>query len=134
MNAENTNKLTARFPGFFDVNMDMMESSMCFGFQCGDGWFNLIWELSEKLEQLVGKDFEITTIKEKFGGLRFYPRKYDEKATALIGEYELQSENVCEECGEPSTLKKFKGGNWIYNMCDTCWKRFCEEREQSMRV
>ena len=48
---------------------------MCWGFECGDGWFNLINSLSFVLE-MISRKYHIqivaTQIKEKYGTLRFY--------------------------------------------------------------
>ena len=131
MNKHNTKKLMKRFPGFFCVTFDPMQSNMCFGFQCHGGWFNLIWELCERLEVLTGPDFEITTVKEKYGGLRFYPKKYHEEAIKLISDYEVKSEKICEECGQPSELRRYKCGfiDWVYNMCSRCWTNFLKKKE-----
>ena len=55
------------------------ESLMCYGFECGDGWFDLIWELCEKIEKsenidnidkkakqlLLGKDICVSQVKRK---------------------------------------------------------------------
>ena len=43
MNSENTKKLYDSYPEIFeDKDKHMSESVMCWGFECGDGWFNLI--------------------------------------------------------------------------------------------
>lgn len=47
------------------------------GFECGDGWFNLIYELSKKIEEQNDKiadpnDYFIAMqVKEKYGSLEF---------------------------------------------------------------
>jgi len=50
------------------------------GIRHGDGWFDLLWRLCVDLEPLVreferqaGKSFEVLTVKQKFGSLRFRP-------------------------------------------------------------
>lgn len=55
------------------------ENLMCYGFQCGDGWFDLIWQLSEQIEaycqqQPIAADLMAVQAKQKFGELRFYTR------------------------------------------------------------
>ena len=51
MNKENTEKLVKRFPvlyqGFYDP---CSVTCMCWGFEHGDGWFSIIWQLSLALE------------------------------------------------------------------------------------
>lgn len=43
MKIENTQKLLTSYPYLY---RDLRE----FGFECGDGWFNLIWQLSADIE------------------------------------------------------------------------------------
>lgn len=59
MNSENTAKLWETFPLLYSGRqLSTRESLIPFGFSCGDGWFDLIWELSEKLERLIEKFIE----------------------------------------------------------------------------
>jgi hypothetical protein len=69
MNAEHTKYLIDHFPTLYaGVSKPLIESLMAFGFDCGDGWFELIKDLSEKLEPL---GVEALQVKEKWGSLRF---------------------------------------------------------------
>ena len=81
MNRENTNNLWEKYPIIFSGRyLSLQESLIPFGFECGDGWYNLIDELCEDITTLIGdKDITVIAIqvKEKFGGLRFY---YDVKS------------------------------------------------------
>lgn len=69
-------KLVKRFPLIFkDYRGDMRQTCMVWGFECGNGWFDLLYDLCLDLEYLSrGKNIEIIAVqvKEKFGGLRFY--------------------------------------------------------------
>ena len=55
MNKDLTRKLVTRFPvlyqGFYD---NMTETCMCWGFDHGDGWFDIIWMLSLAIEDELG--------------------------------------------------------------------------------
>jgi hypothetical protein len=62
MNKENTKKLLKRFE-FFHPKKPLTESLMAFGFECGDGWFDLIWELCEKIEKELDKHPELKGVK-----------------------------------------------------------------------
>lgn len=54
MNKENDKKLVEAFPLLYANRHGSMESTaMCWGFACGDGWFDIIWDLSSKLEPLI---------------------------------------------------------------------------------
>jgi hypothetical protein len=76
MNKKNTNKLWEKYPIIFSGrHLTLQQSLIPFGFECGDGWYNLIDELCENVMTLIGdKDITVTAaqVKEKFGGLRFY--------------------------------------------------------------
>jgi hypothetical protein len=76
MNKENTIKLWEKYPIIFSGRyLSLQESLIPFGFECGDGWYDLIHDLCEEITTLIGdKDITVTAeqVKEKFGGLRFY--------------------------------------------------------------
>lgn len=105
----------------------------------GDGWFNLIDYCLLRIKEYPAPDsFEITQIKEKFGGLRIYYRIHDStffymmegeslqdtnKKCAFrwaidkyIAEAEADSYHVCEVCGKPATLDKSQF--WIKTLCE----------------
>lgn len=100
-------------------------------FECGDGWYELLRSLSEKLEPLVlqmsdsyRKFFKVGCVKEKFGGLRFdcdYESSFDnflaQRMEAFIADATTASLKTCEGCGVPATLRA-KG--WLRVTCDAC--------------
>jgi len=114
MNKENDEKLFKRFK-FFRPDLPITDSLMAFGFECGDGWFNLIWDLCEKIEPLVDKDFNVFQVKEKFGGLRFYVSSTTDEVFNLIEEAEGKSYKICEKCGKPSKVINKNG--WLTTKC-----------------
>lgn len=117
MNEENTNRLLWDFPGLYDFYYSEVAQPypMTFGFECGDGWFNLIYELSEKLS----KDpmVKAVQVKEKFGGLRFYVNTATEEQWDYINKAEEESFRVCEVCGKPGIVR---GGIWLKTLCEEC--------------
>lgn len=55
MNAELTRKLLKRFPILYqDYDSPMTQTCMCWGFDHGDGWFEIIWQLSLAIEEELG--------------------------------------------------------------------------------
>lgn len=99
---------------------------MCWGFSCGDGWFQLIWDLSEKLEPMIaaidGSDDErpkASQVKEKFGTLRFYMTSSTDEMESAIGEAEARSAVTCEHCGRPGVLRS-EDRYWVLTLCDLC--------------
>jgi hypothetical protein len=120
-------KLVARWPDWFDMKGNIQHTLMPFGFACGDGWFQIIWDLCEGIEKLgPSENFEVIQVKEKFGGLRFYTQgggseeevclNYD-ALMDLVHKAEEQSFNTCEECGAPGEVRNTSG--WISTLCDT---------------
>ena len=107
MNKSLDNKLTTSFPLLYaDRNGCKTKTAMCYGFACGDGWFNLIWSLSKKLESIIEKiDCPIENqpkavqVKEKFGSLRFYMINQTDDMISLIKEAERKSKYICSRCG-----------------------------------
>jgi hypothetical protein len=111
-------ELTETFPKLYkSMYGDFRKTCMHFGVSIGNGWFDLIWELSEKLEPLIGdNDIRAEQVKEKFGGLRFYINNYQSEAIQdLIQEAEQKSYTICEVCGEKG---KRRMGGWIVTLCD----------------
>jgi hypothetical protein len=125
MREELDNKLCEKYPKIFaDRNRPMTETCMCWGFECGDGWFNIIDQLcsniqhhidwknrtEEKVAQVVAEQ-----VKEKFGTLRFYVRGGDDYTNGLISMAESMSSVTCEECGNPG---KTGGTGWVSTLCE----------------
>lgn len=128
MNDKNTQKLFEDFPHLFQGRfLPVTENLMGFGFECTDGWFNIIYELSAKLTELINQMpperrqyCYATQVKEKFGGLRFYMLGSTDEMEDLISEAENLSYKTCEFCGAPG---KPNIGGWITTMCEDCRKR-----------
>lgn len=54
MTPEKDLELVRNFPLLYrDRRSSPKRSLMCFGFACDDGWYDLIWDLSSKLEELI---------------------------------------------------------------------------------
>ena len=116
-NEEFEKRLMDAFPKLYaDMGGSEMVTCMAYGVSVGNGWHDLIWELSEKLEPLIGDtDCRAAQVKEKFGGLRFYMTSYTDTMHDIIHEYEEKSYITCEVCGEPGTTRR---GGWIKTLCD----------------
>lgn len=98
----------------------------------GAGWQPLLEALEFHLNQYI-PGYEITQIKEKFGGLRYYIRfpagtSNETMSTVhhIIGFAENVSFLTCEECGRPGHSRR--NGYWIRTMCDDCDESFVESR------
>ena len=121
MNTENTKKLFKDFPKLYRGHkLPISENLMGFGFECDDGWFNLIYELSGKISKL-DPDCMAVQVKEKFGGLRFYTYSSSDECYDLIDKYENQSYKICETCGDKGKVRDDHG--WFKTLCTKCWKK-----------
>lgn len=132
MKEELEDKLVRDFPNLYrQVNDTPMETCMCWGFECDDGWFELIYELSKKIT-LIDPEVQAMQVKEKYGGLRFYVGGVDkdlaDEVFDLISEYEDKSYTICESCGTNENVTVNDSG-WIYTLCDKCRK----ERQKSKK-
>lgn len=114
MNQEHTERLFERFDHLYrGRHLPQTENLMCYGFCCGDGWFDLIWQLSEQIEAYCqqhpgARDLMATQVKQKFGELRFYvqPKIWD--VEYLIEDARVQSLQTCELTGAPGSLCKLQ--------------------------
>ena len=61
----------------------------------------------------------ITQIKEKFGGLRFYYDGGDEMIHGMVWFAESLSYDICEVCGSHENVYQTKGG-WVQTICEKC--------------
>ncbi len=90
-------------------------------FAVNNGWLGVIKELIEELIKL-GWDKRICQVKEKFGGLRFYPDELNDEGYQLILKSEKLSYLVCEICGEVGELRNDIG--WYRTLCDKHYNEF----------
>ena len=104
-------------------NKDMKETCMCWGFECGDGWFQILNQLMGNIQHHIdwkNKDGEVVPqvtldqVKEKFGRLRFYYTGGDDYIAGLVSMAESMSGVTCETCGKPGTST---GGGWVRTVC-----------------
>jgi len=99
MNQENTQMLFRNFPRLYRGDgQEKRNAFMHWGFQCGDGWFRLIYDLSSSIERearRMGIDTEsedwprARQVKGKFGNLRYYistPGPTEDDINSLIAE------------------------------------------------
>jgi hypothetical protein len=116
----------------------VQETAMCWGFSCGDGWYNILNALmgniqghidwKNKKEEVVPQ-VTLDQVKEKFGTLRFYYTGGDDYIRGLVSMAESMSAVTCEECGNPG---KQTHGGWIKTTCTPCEdKRAAEYARQT---
>lgn len=132
MKKELEEKLLKKYPKLYrQYYWDMTQTAMNWGFCCGDGWYDIIDELSEKLSKF---DVEAVQVKEKFAQLRVYlgpcdKEDYDE-IYKYIDEATLKSVETCEVCGKPGSIR---GQGWLRCLCDKCEKNLKDERKEELK-
>lgn len=87
----------------------------CGYFEIEEGWYPLIKELITDLIAM-GWDKEVTQVKEKFGGLRFYVNNESDEMFKRIQKAVNDSCITCEVTGNPGKLRTDLG--WIRTLCD----------------
>lgn len=116
MQQELSDRLIAAFPHLYRSwqgrDMDQIWRTRQ-DFECGNGWFALLWQLSDQLETLIVAlpdheqgAYATTTIKEKFGALRFAMTRRTPAMDRAICWAEGQSIRICEVCGKAGSLQK----------------------------
>ena len=95
MNKELQQKLYDKYPLIFaEKDLPMDQTCMCWGIDCGDGWYELLDALCSELTNLhhnTGLIVKACQVKEKFGTLRFYTNRFvDDKMVKMIdGDWHL---------------------------------------------
>jgi hypothetical protein len=138
-------------------NKDMQETCMCWGFECGDGWFDLLDQLMGNIQHHIDwkekqrnwaiewnkenpnepreipdlvSQVTLDQVKEKFGTLRFYYTGGDDRIDGMVTLAEGMSGVICEGCGNPG---KRRGGGWIHTYCEPCETKREEKRAKYAR-
>jgi hypothetical protein len=128
MKQELDDKLCMSYPEIFrDRYAAASTTSMCWGFECGDGWYTLIDRLCNDitlhLSQYTKAEIDpviATQVKEKFGGLRFYHNGGDAFVDAIVLFVESLSYKTCMFCGTTKNVGYTTG--WITTCCENCFK------------
>ena len=133
--------LCSKYPKLFvERDLPMSQTCMCWGFSCGDGWFNIIDRLCANIQghidwknrtEEVVPQVVVKQVKEKFGTLRFYISGGDEYIHGLVAMAESMSAVTCESCGASGKLygageKGITG--WMHTHCEPCEEARAVER------
>jgi len=131
MHKELDEKIFNDFPELFKNVDNLKVSLMAFGFECADGWFDLIYNLCKNIKAYykgnIPERFSVVQVKEKFGGLRFYITSAPMEVHNMIAKAELESYRICEHCGKKHAVVKGKYTSfyrddldWVLTLCDNC--------------
>ncbi len=134
MSPEKDKYLVEKYPLIFrDRHADMRTTAMCWGFECYDGWYNIIEQLCDSIQSYIDLNPHLnitqvvaTQVKEKYGGLCFYYNGGDDVIRGMVRLAEHMSYSVCEFCGSVEEVGHTKG--WIYTICKKCYDNSTEDR------
>lgn len=125
MNREKEKRLIAEFPILYKEHHPLYpeECDIPFHFECGDGWYYLLYRLSQRISYILQRDnldCYAVQVKEKFGGLRFYMSTTNDEIENEISMAEKIAEKTCEKCGKPGELINNRG--WMITSCKDCYE------------
>lgn len=108
---------------------DLKEPIELFGYECGEGW----WPLVEEAKQMIDEwneshpdkkeELEFTQVKEKFGELTIYLNFYPDNIFKKLMELSERSLKICELCGSTDNVERKQSHGWIYTLCPECRKK-----------
>jgi hypothetical protein len=120
----------------YDKYEKWLVPGMFWGFECGDGWYDLIdrtlakaidWYKENHPEDLeIGEDgfteFIIMQIKEKYGDLRIYIGASYDEVFDMLEDALKESITICEVCGNKGETKEKNG--WYKTVCEEHWNEW----------
>jgi len=98
------------------------------------GWDGIMEALSACICRELDKQggyIDVSDIKEKFGGLRFYYYSNTDavdEIDKLVDAAEQLTERTCQWCGEYGKKRTVRG--WVSALCDACYENKCIPWEQ----
>lgn len=93
------------------------------GFRCGDGWYDLLYDLGYELTAEIAEQpederhqYRAEQVKQKFGGLRVYlHRRQTPGMGDAIAKAEARAWKTCEICGQPGTMQTHA---YVQTLCE----------------
>lgn len=121
MSPDKEKELISIYPQLFS-ELDGKHAISLFGFECDDGWFELLKECIQGIKAVCerdGLDIKAHQVKEKFAHLRFYLSNYTEALSLVIENAEKKSSETCEVCGAPGKIEDVRA-HWWQTLCKNC--------------
>jgi hypothetical protein len=152
MSPEKQQSLISTFPKLYRETSPEYRSSMNSGLSIGDGWYELVFQLSKDLESAAKSEKldpdtdqwpAATQVKSKFGSLRFYCRTGNKKeqnyvyesfgevisyrpfpTSSLLAELIKKAETSSKSiCEECGKPGSMRATDWIKTLCEVCFSR-----------
>lgn len=107
MRKELSQQLKSKYPSLFPTD----PNCFMFGFDVGDGWYDLLDRTLGKLQEASTEDQVpiLSQVKEKWGQLCIYLSLFTDRWEEIIDEAEAESAMICEECGWAGALWQING-------------------------
>lgn len=110
-----------KYPKIFNKNYEYKIN----WYSIPDTWIELVDNLCETIQQYIDhndvQQVECTTLKEKFGSLRFYYTGGDDYVSGMVWFAENLSTKLCIECKSTKNVQPTKG--WISYLCEDCYNK-----------
>ena len=129
MDSHKTNQLYERFPHLYRERTAALESSaMPWGFQCENGWYNIIFEMSKKIEKISPEGEHAPAIslvsRHDDGTLYVAVSNITPRVADIVMNVREQSRLTCEFCAyTPAFLRKGKGSVAGHIACGRCVRK-----------
>lgn len=118
-----------------DAILVLMDSFSTMGYNyyysIGKGWYKLMREVILAIDKYNfdhpdDDQVHITSVKEKWGGLRIEIDSWAPEISDLILDVEERSYSICEECGKECS--RFEHNGWVYTLCNDCKKELLGDK------
>ena len=129
MDSHKTNELYEKFPHLYRERTAPLESSgMGWGFQCENGWYKIIYEMSKKIDKISTEGEHAPAIslvsRHEAGTLHVAVSNITPPVADIVMNAREQSRLTCEYCGyPPAFLRTSKGPQKGHIACGRCLRK-----------
>ena len=85
----------------------LRKKEMPSGFECGDGWYQIIDDMCKELRgcHMLKDDFVVTRVYDKYGDMAVHSRNGNNATRCIIEDAMELSEEICDACGQNKELE-----------------------------
>ena len=129
MDSQKTNELYEKFPHLYRERTAPLESShMAWGFQCENGWYKIIYEMSKKIDKIATEGEHAPAIslvsRHEDGTLYVAVSNITPPVADIVTRATEQSRLTCEFCAyTPAFLRTTKGPHKGHIACGRCLRK-----------
>ena len=129
MDSQKTNELYEKFPHLYRERTAPLESShMPWGFQCENGWYKIIYEMSKKIDKISTEGEHAPAIslvsRHEDGTLYVAVSNTTPPVADIVTRATEQSRLTCEFCAyTPAFLRTTKGPHKGHIACGRCLRK-----------